>query len=116
MANSQLSRVQILNIGKFMESVINKASDGYVAYVAGWDDLKVAHKFNCTEANIVRLRKDLFGKFLPGGGPTPMAHVWERIATLEARIAAIEARERPSISDRYNISSGHNGLSVTSKT
>ena len=116
MSNSQLTRVQILKIGTFMEPLLEKDKAGYVAYKDGWDDLKIAQKFQVTEANIIRLRKDLFGKISPSAGGTPMTKIWDRLAQLEARITELEARQRPSLSDRYNINTGPNGLSVTAKT
>lgn len=60
MANNRLSQTEVINISKFLESVIEHTPHG-VKYKGPWTDQKVATKFGVTLNNVYYLRAKVFG-------------------------------------------------------
>lgn len=92
MANrKQLTRPQIMQIGNMLRGNLKILENNKVEYCNGYDDAKVAERFQVTAVQIAGLRKELFGELERGiNGTNPMMLAWERIKAIEDRVTALE--------------------------
>lgn len=95
---SPLSRSQIFEIGKLLEDALEESGTqkGRFRYKDGWDDDKIAALVGCGKTQIAKCRNDLFGELERGAnGVNINALAWDRLKTLEARVAELENRLKP---------------------
>lgn len=83
-----LTYVQRKEIDQFLGTVITKHPDGGVEYHNGESDKTLAKRFNCTLANVVYIREQVYGKLRAPETNTPEA----RLTRIERRVTGLEAR------------------------
>jgi deoxyribose-phosphate aldolase len=89
-----LSKKEVFEAGKFVETICRLDGDGFAAYDDGWSDQKVADKFGVTLTNIQDLRRQIIGnaRFKGSGGIPKTDQLSNAVGLLEARIVSMDER------------------------
>ena len=67
-----------------------KDADGFVSYVEGWDDERVAGLFKCGISSVRRFRQQEFGEMRPGTTLAGLGPLWAELKALKHRIELLE--------------------------
>lgn len=93
MTTKKLTRLQEYHANVLINAHSSMPTDGnennWLKYDADWSDVVVAERIDASEAQVRRLRIDVFGTFIAPKKPTPK----EKIAALEAEVAALKAAQ-----------------------
>lgn len=80
-----------LALHRHLSDVLQKPDEkGYVSYVKGWDDDRVAKHFNVRIGTVRRFRQAEFGEMKPGGASG--GRLSNLFADVNRRLSAIEAK------------------------
>ncbi len=86
MSKQVLSFTKRREIADYLDKVITKVGDGYVAYDESESDHAVAERFGCNKFHVATLRMELHGKVrLP-----KQQSLEDRFRALEDRVRALE--------------------------